>query len=165
MHAEARAFVAHAVSDKRFERVVEFGSRDVNGTVRDLFVTDRYHGIDIEPGPGVDEVANAVIWSPAINETPDCVVCCEVLEHTEDWRLIVYAAYDALDPGGLFVVTCATDPRAPHSASDGGALRDDEHYENIDPIAFIEAVEDAGFELLEHLVIARGDLQAVMVRR
>lgn len=132
MHEQAYAFVARSVAGRPAGRVLEIGSHDVNGSVRPLFPSaERYHGIDLSPGPGVDEVADAADWEP--DGTYDVVVSTEVLEHAPRWRDVLGTAWRALGPGGRLVVTCATDPRPPHSAVDGWALRPGEWYANVPP--------------------------------
>jgi hypothetical protein len=59
--------------------------------------------------------------------------CTEVLEHTPDGAAVCRTAFDALGPGGVFVVTAAGPGREPHSAADGGPLRDGEYYANVPP--------------------------------
>lgn len=128
MHAEARRFVA--AHSGTYPHVVELGGRDVNGGVRDLFDYDRWLSIDLHPGPAVDVVADARTYRP--NFEADLVVCCEVAEHCpRPWQLVANA-HRILRPGGVFLFTAACPPRAPHSAVDGGPVRD-EHYRNIDP--------------------------------
>lgn len=127
MHPQARAYVSQFAGSYR--SVVEIGSRNVNGGVRDLFQTSDYTGIDIYPGPGVDVVASGATYKP--KRKVALVVCCEVLEHTAEAEQIVANALSMLAKGGLFVMTCATDPRAPHSAVDGGPLRPGEFYANV----------------------------------
>lgn len=148
----------------KFNYVVEFGSRDINGTPRGLFgFMPKYHGIDLEPGPGVDEVADAREWRAKGEQLkPDCIVCCEVLEHEEHWRDIIISASKNLVRGGFFVVTCATNPREPHSASDGGPLKPGEYYGNVPLVAFEQAMRGSGFEPV-HLEAdrRRGDLYAI----
>jgi hypothetical protein len=56
-----------------------------------------------------------------------------VLEHAEAAEEIVANAFRVLRPEGVFLMTCAADPRAPHSAVDGGALRPWDYYRNISP--------------------------------
>ncbi len=133
MHRAAYEYVASVV--RRFgvpERVVEIGSRDINGTVRPLFAgCKHYVGLDLRPGPAVDVVADACTWRPW--PLVDCVVCCEVLEHTPRAREIVASAHAMLREGGLLILTAACDPRHPHSALDGGPVRDGEYYRNVDP--------------------------------
>jgi hypothetical protein len=162
LHPEAHTFVADVVDNRTFTSVIEFGARDVNGTIRDLFPTRSYHGIDIEGGLGVDEVADAADWRC---ETPaECVVCCEVLEHTPRVEEIVASAYANLQPDGIFIVTCATDPREPHSGVDGGPLRDGEHYENVTPERLKDACWEAGFALRRMEILPSGDLYVVAAR-
>lgn len=141
MHAQAFDFVARHAVALAPEAVLEIGSHDVNGGVRDLFPTaTRYHGIDIAPGPGVDEVADAADWRAA--DRFDVVVSTEVLEHAPRWRDVVRNAWDALGPGGVLLLTCATDPRPAHSAVDGWDLREGEWYANVAPGEMIAVVRD-----------------------
>ena len=143
MHPEVFDYVAKAVAEHGpFARMVEFGSLDINGTVRSLFTGEylgmprsswpgEYLGIDLQPGSCVDLVADAIEWTPS--EPFDCVVCCEVFEHLAAWPALVDSAARALRPGGILIVTCAGPGRGPHSAVDGNALRPDEHYANLEP--------------------------------
>ena len=131
MHEAARAFVARVVAGlpQPPTSVVEIGSKDINGSVRDLFHGAAYTGLDLAPARGVDVVADGATWRPP---TPvDLVVSCEVLEHTKAARAIVANAYRMLKPGGVVILTMATDPRPPHSAIDGGGLRLGEYYRNV----------------------------------
>ena len=140
MHAEARAFVVQAVSQLGpFQATVEFGSHNINGGVRDLF-TGSYLGIDPQSGPGVDVVADAATWQTT--EPVDCVVCCEVFEHTPEWPALVTSAAEALRSGGVLILTMAGPGRAPHSAVDGGAIRENEHYANVEPHDLIEVLKE-----------------------
>lgn len=147
MHAAAMAYAQAAVAGQMFLSVVEFGSRNVNGSARQMFPAADYFGIDIEAGPGVDLVADAADYDDP--ESADCVVCMEVLEHTPRWRDICFAAYRTLRPKGRFIVTCAGPGRAPHSAVDGGQVRPDEHYENVEPGHLRIALLNAGFDTVE----------------
>jgi hypothetical protein len=130
MHLEAMSFVASAVRtyDARGP-VYEIGSKNINGTVRVLFPGDDYLGIDVVAGPCVDVVADGATYVPPT--TPATVVCCEVLEHTEWAGAIVTQAAKVLGDGGLLIISCAGDGRAPHSAVDGGRLRQGEFYDNL----------------------------------
>lgn len=140
-----------------FGRVVEFGSRDVNGSVRRLFTADEYLGIDLMAGPGVDVVADAADVSLA---GYDVVVCCEVLEHHPHPLDLVQKAHDALVDGGTFLMTCAGPGRSPHSAIDGGPVRPGEHYANVSPDDFCSWLEKAGFASCDW-EMENGDLRAV----
>jgi predicted methyltransferase len=141
MHIEARQFVEHLATDRAI-RVIEIGSLNVNGTIRDLFPNAEWIGIDRIAGPCVDVVCDAVEYVP--ESLADVVICCEVLEHANNWQRLIESAYQWLVPGGVFVMTCAGLGRQPHSC-DGGELRDGEYYRNLSPVEIREAVRKAGF--------------------
>jgi hypothetical protein len=162
MHGEAFEFVKRAAEFGPFRDVVEVGGRDVNGTVRPLFVGAAYTSIDLCDGPGVDVVADAADWQPPF--PVDCVVCAEVLEHSPDARLIVLQAYSWLESPGVFIMTCATTGREPHSAVDGALLGPGhgEHYRNVGAEEFESWLEAAGFAVWELEVnLEHHDLYAV----
>jgi hypothetical protein len=144
--------------------VLEIGSLDINGSVRPLFPrAGHYHGLDLVAGDGVDEVADASTWVPP--RRYDVVVSAEVLEHAPAWRAILEMMWSATAPGGTLLMTCATDPRAPHSAVDGWDVRPGEHYANVscaDVRALVRGwgVEDWSVEWAQD----RGDLY-LQVRR
>lgn len=127
MHLDAWLYVAQFGTDEPVD-VIEFGALDINGGVRDLFPFARWHGIDVVPGPGVDEVADAATWT---GEPADLVICCEVFEHTAAWPAIVANAAWHCKEGGRVVFTAAGPSRAPHSAVDGGQVRPGEWYQNV----------------------------------
>ena len=69
-------------------KVLDVGSRDVNGTFRDLFPNHDYLGIDIEPGPNVDIVVEPFNY-PFEANTFDVIVSGSCLEHvTKPWKWI-----------------------------------------------------------------------------
>jgi hypothetical protein len=132
MHQEAFDWVALALEDlsRPPQSVLEIGSRSINGSVRGLFSGAKYLGIDICEGPGVDLVADGATftWDGEF----DVVVCTEVLEHTRAAEEICRNAVKLTRRGGLFIATCAGPARAPHSAIDGGPLREGEYYGNLE---------------------------------
>jgi hypothetical protein len=114
------------------KRVLEIGARDVNGSVRRLFIGSEYVGLDVADGPGVDVVSFPKEYIASHKGEFDTVVCVETLEHDPCPGTTIRAARSALvDDGGLFIVTTASVGRKPHSGVDGGPLREGEHYENI----------------------------------
>lgn len=94
--------------------VVEIGSRDINGTIRDLFFKCRYTGIDLSEGNGVDEVGRAHRVLEKLERQFDVMVSCESLEHDEFWRVTLWSMYHYLKPGGLLLVTAAGNGRREH---------------------------------------------------
>ena len=137
MHAEVLSWVSESLDwwgtgkSRKFD-VLEFGSLDINGSVRSILepVAHRYVGIDANYGKGVDLIADASTFRDF--QLFDIVVCCEVFEHTPLWPLIVKNARNNLREGGLFICTMAGAGRAPHSALDENPKRDWEYYENVD---------------------------------
>lgn len=171
MHAEADAFVAACARHILPERGLDVGGRDVNGQCRRYFVGTSWRVLDIAPGDGVDIVADFTEWKT--EERFDLVLCTEVFEHFQLWPLMVKGAAEVLIPGGHFVVTAASDPRTPHSAIDGGGLREGEFYRNICAGELWTWLELYGFEivrfevdrLLGHNGKERGDVRSMARRK
>ena len=136
MHEAAYRFIADMVTklEPRYS-VIELGARIVagnwaySGPVRSLFTNAReYIGVDIAPGPNVNLVDNAATVTMVPGDT---VVCCETLEHTPEAEEICHNAWRLLEDGGVFLMTTAGEGRVPHSAVDGGPIRDGEFYRNV----------------------------------
>jgi SAM-dependent methyltransferase len=144
MHEQAYAFVRDNARTDAI-KVLDLGGRDVNGTVRDLFPDAAdYVVVDINPGDGVDIVADAA--DLATTEYYDVVVCCETFEHAQRWREICDAAFRSLHRGGQFVATMAGPGRPEHSAIDGEfRLLNGEYYGNVDPGELFDVLERCGF--------------------
>jgi hypothetical protein len=140
MHEAAFHWVAqNAQKLGPFEKVIEIGSLDINGSVRPVFQGAEYIGLDPQEGPGVDWVGDALDYEP--EKKVDCVVCCEVLEHSPKWEELVKKGMEWLDEDGVFLITAAGPGREPHSAVDGSHnVRDFEHYENVSPAALAKAL-------------------------
>lgn len=162
MHAQVLSWferqVADAVPAGTRPSVLEVGSLDINGSVRPLLRdAAHYHGIDLVPGAGVDEVADAAHWVPP--RRYQVVACAEVLEHAPAWRRIMAMMWSAVEAGGVLLMTCATDPRPAHSAVDGWDVRDGEHYANVGPgevLSLVQEWEPAAWSL--QVALDRGDL-------
>lgn len=101
-----RQIVAEDVAGKR---VIEVGSFDVNGSPRAIVEAlgpAEYVGVDIELGPGVDEVCRAEHLIDRFGaERFDLVISTEMLEHVYDWRGILSNLKNLLAPGGVLLVT------------------------------------------------------------
>ena len=144
MHAEAYEWVSQYATDEPVS-VVEFGARDLNGSMRDLFPNaDPYKTLDILPGPGVSIVADAGTWEPDMEY--DIVVTCETFEHTYNWPSICRVAYKSLKSGGLFIVTTAGPGRHIHSGIDGQLrLLPFEQYANVPHYELERVLTETGF--------------------
>lgn len=94
--------------DKTARTVVECGSLNVNGSVRDiLYHPDwKYTGIDIQGGPGVDMILSVYDLDVPFGEgLVDVVISTEMLEHVADWRLALRKMAIVLRVGGLLILT------------------------------------------------------------
>jgi len=152
MHGEAMQWVENCrkkFSISSTDKVLEIGSYNHNGTVRNLFVgCEAYVGVDIIPGPCVDIVGNIndMEFSKYLTNLYggfDIVVSTETLEHTP-WRPLLTSMVKLLDfnkPLVNLIVTCAGVLRPVHSF-DGGPLKPDEYYSNVGPDELKEYTEN-----------------------
>ena len=104
----------HLWHSLRCNPILELGSLDVNGTVRDYVPQDAlYIGLDITPGPSVDIQATA--WHiPFPDSTFDLVICCEMLEHDLLFWNSLAEANRVLNIGGDLIVTARGIDFPPH---------------------------------------------------
>jgi SAM-dependent methyltransferase len=162
MHTEAATFVRAVVPPPPAGRVIEFGSHNVNGSVRWMFPGSTYIGIDPWPGDGVDVVARCQDYTPDV--LADVVITTEALEHDPDPVGHIAAAWRALKPGGLLILTCAGPGRAPHSCAGDLNVRD-EHYGNIDPDWLRAHLDSTGWQDIDvRYNAAAGDTYATARR-
>ena len=84
-------------------RVLDFGSYDVNGSYRSLFTKSwHYTGIDLQDGPNVDLVpTNPYKWAEINNEECDLFISGQALEHCEYFWLVFEEIYRVLKPNGI----------------------------------------------------------------
>ena len=73
-------------------RILDVGSYGVNGTYKDLFLEEQfdYIGLDLQPGPNVDYVAeDPYSWKGLEDESFDVVISGQAFEHVEfPWLII-----------------------------------------------------------------------------
>lgn len=116
-HPQQQAFVARIARDFpqafRKARVLEIGSLDINGSVRQHFVDCDYVGVDLGEGPGVDVIAEGQAYD-APDASFDTVVSCETMEHNPYWRETFENMIRLCRPGGLVMMTCGSTLRAEH---------------------------------------------------
>jgi predicted SAM-dependent methyltransferase len=98
-----------AEPEVRNKRVIEVGSRDVNGSLRpfiELYHPREYIGVDIQSGPGVDRICEVEHLVDTFGEESfDMVVSTEMLEHVREWRRAVSALKGVCKRGGKLVIT------------------------------------------------------------
>ena len=96
-------------------RVLDCGSLNVNGSLREFFDECAYIGIDIRAGRDVDHVTLVHEYRPP--HPFDTVVSSEMLEHDEHWEESLQAMLRALRPGGLLALSCAGPDRPEHGTT------------------------------------------------
>lgn len=148
--------------------MVEFGSRNINGSARDLVDCVNYIGVDIHEGPGVNVVIDAADYTPQF-KAPDLIICMETLEHAPNACAVVQNAARILRDGGHLIVTCATDPRPPHTATginaDGTfSPAEGEYYQNIKPEDLQRWAVESGLNILAAETKGWGDTYLLAVK-
>jgi SAM-dependent methyltransferase len=124
--------------------VLEIGSLDINGSVRQFYRDCNYTGIDVAPGKGVDVVCQGQDFN-AIDGSFEQVISCEAMEHNPSWRETFANMIRLTKEGGLFVMTCATYGRPEHGTTrtdpDSSPLTVEkgwDYYKNLGPSDFAD---------------------------
>lgn len=126
--------------------ILEIGSRDTNGTVRPVLEphADKYVGVDLVAGRGVDQVLDVAVLSEHYHgESVDVVVCTEVVEHIDDWRLALYQMLKVLRHNGLLILTTRSPNFPNHNyPSDYWRYTQDDLKKIFTPVGEVLAIED-----------------------
>jgi len=116
-HPEEQQFCASVKS--RFpnyfhnSKVLEIGSLIVNGSIRHLFTSCAYIGVDVANGPGVDVVSPGHLLT-YLDGVFDTVHSEECFEHDQYFRQTWANMLRMLRPGGLMFGTWANTLRQEH---------------------------------------------------
>lgn len=127
--------------------VIDFGSKDYNGSLKEFFTDSTYIGVDISEGNNVDIISKAHEYKT--DKQFDTVVSGEMLEHDEYWRESLANMYSLLKNGGLLCISCAGKGRLEHGTTrtDGhlyGTTQD--YYMNLEPSHFREVLKENMFK-------------------
>lgn len=91
------------------KRVIEIGAKDVNGSLRpfaEALKPAEYVGIDLEKGPGVDQICNVYELVDRFGpDSFDVAISSEMIEHVQDWRKAFSQIKTILKPGGIVLIT------------------------------------------------------------
>jgi SAM-dependent methyltransferase len=132
-------------------RVIEMGSLDINGTVRDFFdAPELYIGIDLAEGPGVDIVAEAQDYRGELG-TFDVAISAECFEHNPYWKETFINMYNHVHPGGLIIFTCAGEGRPEHGTTrttpeNSPFTLEWDYYRNLSESDFDEVIKELKFK-------------------
>lgn len=97
-------------------RVLEVGSLNINGSLRELFADCDYTGADLQLGPGVDVACPGQLLALPSGHF-DTVVSAECFEHNPFWRETLANMLRMTRPGGLLLISCATTGRKEHGTT------------------------------------------------
>lgn len=123
--------------------MLEVGSLDINGTVRDFFNNCDFIGVDLDEGPGVDVVGQGQELDYPDNSF-DTVISAECFEHNPYW-LETFVNMHRM-ASGLVVFTCASLGRPEHgttrtSPSDSPFTVEWDYYRNLMEEDFTSALD------------------------
>lgn len=94
---------APSFSARQHVKVIEIGSQDVNGTLRDTCPKNfEYIGVDFQDAKGVDLVLKDPYLLPFENDSVDVVLSSSCFEHSEMFWLVFLEIMRVLKPNGLF---------------------------------------------------------------
>lgn len=115
-HKEQQDFCTYVKSlfPNKFKNVfvLDIGSLDINGNIKELFENSHYIGVDVGEGKNVDVISKGHLYH---NDNQfDVVTSTECFEHDENYGLTIHNMYRLLKPGGLFFFTCASEGRPEH---------------------------------------------------
>lgn len=96
--------------------VLEVGSLNLNGTIRDFFTKCTYVGLDLAEGLCVDLVCSGHQYN-APDESYDVVCSTECFEHDIHWLDTFKNMIRLCKSNGLVFFTCATEGRTEHGTS------------------------------------------------
>jgi len=85
-------------------KVIEFGSIDINGSVREFFEAKEYIGVDWRGGKGVDliSIAHEVDFE---SESFDTVVSASMLEHDPHWKKSLCKMIELMKQDGVLFLS------------------------------------------------------------
>lgn len=93
--------------------VLEFGSLNINGSVRNFFENCCYIGLDLGPGPDVDVIGLAHEYDLP-DQSFDVVLSTEMFEHDPHWKESFTNMIRLCKKEGLIFFTCASTGRKEH---------------------------------------------------
>lgn len=124
------------------KRVLEIGSLNLNGTIRDYFSDCKFVGVDLSFGDSVDVICEGQNYN-APDESYDVVCSTECFEHNLHWFETFKNMIRICKSDGLVFFTCATDGREEHGTFDNGPADSpftNEYYKNLNEKDFTSKI-------------------------
>lgn len=113
--------------------VLEIGSLNINGTIRDFYIGGTYTGVDLAPGRDVDLVAFGEDLQFSDGAFDICI-STECFEHNPNWKA-TFANMHRMARTAV-IITCATTGRAEHGTSShhpgSSPFTPGDYYQNLD---------------------------------
>lgn len=97
------------------QNVLEFGSLNINGSIRSFFTDCKFTGIDLGPGPGVDVVINGKDF--VSDELYSVTISTECFEHNPQWIETFQNMIKLTNSKGMIIVTAASTGRPEHGTN------------------------------------------------
>lgn len=132
-------------------RVLEVGSLDINGSVRQFFEDCDYTGVDLGEGKGVDLVARGEELDYFDGNFTVCL-SCECFEHNPEWAATLRNMIRM--SSGLVFFSCATTGRPEHGTrrtSPQDAPFCEDYYRNLTENDVRQAVDLSAFKVYEFI--------------
>lgn len=109
--------IVGTLSLQHVDSIVEIGSWNVNGSVREFFNTSNYLGLDVFNGKGVDRVYDGQDLNFLKPNSFEVSISCECFEHNPYWKQNLQDMIRITKPGGIIIVTCASRGRFEHGTN------------------------------------------------
>lgn len=132
-------------------RVLEVGSLDINGSVRQFFEDCDYTGVDLGEGKGVDLVARGEELDYFDGNFTVCL-SCECFEHNPEWAATLRNMIRM--SSGLVFFSCATTGRPEHGTrrtSPKDAPFCEDYYRNLTENDVRQEVDLSAFKVYEFI--------------
>jgi ubiquinone/menaquinone biosynthesis C-methylase UbiE len=100
----AKDFYAKFAGEFVEPTIVEIGSQNVNGSIREVAPPSKYVGLDFQEAKGVDIVLQDAYSFPLPDNYADIVVTSSCFEHSEMFWLTFLEGVRILKPKGLFYI-------------------------------------------------------------
>lgn len=133
------------------KEVLEIGSLNINGSIRQFFEQCIYVGVDIGEGRDVDLVAKGENLA-YLDDSFDVVASCECFEHNPEWAATLRNMIRMC--GGLVFFSCATTGRPEHGTrrtSPQDAPFCGDYYRNLTEDDVRQEVDLSAFKVYEFI--------------